>query len=281
MVLAMANLANHQGHHTCNMKFKSSSLAMLILAWPLLLHAEDHTVLTPDTSVTLTPPAGVSLGTWLTQNYPDLTGYTYTPGLMWLDASEVQKQTQDKQALLQELSQWADRHPESAAQVEALKQRLSPLPVTGRQTLVVQDPWLMQAHRNLEPLTHAGDTFVAKGRPDRVRVIDSQAQLCDVQFVPTRWAIDYLQACGVSRHLDQVWLIQPDGQITHLAIGTWNAQTQEAPAPGAWLWVSSAVDPSPDLSARVAHLIATQGDLAFASALDIQHRTEKPAPLAQ
>jgi len=244
-------------------------LSGLVLVWPLLLHSQTSPLTSNEAPVKLIPPVGVNLGKWLTQDHPDLAGRMYAPGLMWLEQSEAQKQAQDKTVLLQELDAWADQNPQTLRQREALKQLLETMPVTGRQKLRLQDPWLMQTYRHLAPMASSGDQIIATPRPDRVRVINADAKPCDVRFEPTRWALDYLKACGVHAGLDEVWLIQPNGQTTRLAISAWNAQTQEAPAPGAWLWVSSAVV-SPHLNHRIAEFLSTQG---------VAHGNTTPLPL--
>ena len=241
----------------------------LVLLWPLLLHAQTGALTPNEAPIKLTPPVGVNLGAWLTQEHPDLAGQMYVPGLMWLEKSEVQRQAQDKIALMQALDDWLDQAPQTARQREALKRLLENMPVTGRQKLLRQDPWLMQTHRQLAPVTRSDDQILVVPRPNRVRVINANAELCDVQFEPMRWAVDYLKVCGVHADLDEVWLIQPDGQTTRLAIDAWNAQTQEAPAPGAWLWVSSAAT-SPHLSRRIAQFLSTQG---------VAYGTTQPLPL--
>lgn len=244
-------------------------LSGLVLVWPLLLHAQTSPLTSNEAPVKLIPPVGVNLGEWLTQDHPDLAGRMYAPGLIWLEQSEAQKQAQDKTVLLQGLDAWADQNPQTSRQREALKQLLETMPVTGRRKLMLQDPWLMQTHRQLAPITSSDDQILVPPRPDRVRVINADALLCDVRFEPTRWAIDYLKTCGVHADLDEVWLIQPNGQTTRLAINAWNAQTQEAPAPGAWLWVSSAVV-SPHLNHRIAQFLSTQG---------VAHGNTTPLPL--
>lgn len=241
----------------------------LVLVWPLLLHAQTGALTTNDRSFKLAPPLGVNLGAWLTQDHSDLAGRMYAPGLMWLETSEAQKQAQDKASLLQALDAWADQSPHTFGQRKALKQLLESLPVTGRQHLLLQDPWLMQTHSQLAPITSLGDQVIATSRPDRVRVINADDQPCDVEFAPTRWAVDYLKTCGVRADWDEVWLIQPDGQTTRLAISAWNETTQQAPAPGAWLWVAPANAPS-NLNHGIAQFLATQG---------VAHGITKPLPL--
>lgn len=232
-------------------------MGALVSMSPWMANAENATALTPSTSIKLTPETGSRLGAWLTQKHPDLAASMYAPGTMWLEKAEAEKQAREKAALLSELSSASQTHPQLSSQLQALQRMLSNMPVTGRKHLLLQDPWLMQAHPGLEPMASAGDEWVVSGRSDRVRIIQAQSPSCDVKAEPARWAIDYLKACGVDANTDTVWLIQPDGQITRLNLGAWNAQAQEAPAPGAWLWVPMMA--SDDMNRRVAQIMASQG----------------------
>jgi len=230
----------------------------LIFVAPVLAVAQDAKQLTPSTSVKFSPPAGVRLGAWLTQNHAALAESMYWPGTIWLNVSEANKQTSEKNQLLVDLSSLAALSPDAAPRLDQLKQLLTAMPVTGRKPLLLQDPWLMQAHSHLEPVIGESDGLVITGRADRVRVINADSQSCDVAVQPARWALDYLRACGMDAEVDTAWLIQPDGQVTRLGVGAWNEHVQEAPAPGAWLWVPPAIA-SHGLSERVAKIMATQG----------------------
>ena len=232
-------------------------IGMLALLLPLLIRAEEMGALTTSSRVTIDVPAGVRIGSWLTQKRPDLAGLMYAPGLMWNTKSEVHKQEEEKTAILLELTLQAQAISLNAERVGDLKNMLANWPVTGRKPLSIQDPWLMQANAAFEPISGLGDQLTMTGRPDRVRVITAQAQTCEVQVLPGRWALDYLQACGADQNTDITWLIQPNGQVSSLNVADWNVQKQEAPAPGAWLWVNSGNTPKLDL--RIANFIATQG----------------------
>ena len=233
-------------------------IGFLVLAWPLLLRAEEEPAATSARTIRLALPAGVRLGAWLTQNRPDLSGVMYLPGLMWNSKSEALQQEKEKNAILLELTARAQQYPQRATWLGDLKTMLSAMPVTGRKALFLQDPWLMQTNSALEPIAGTEDELVVTGRPQHVRVITPETHMCDVKVLPQRWASDYLQACGVDKKVDNVWLIQPDGQVSNLNVSEWNAQKQEAPAPGAWLWVPP-TNYSPKLSRRIAKFIATQG----------------------
>lgn len=230
----------------------------LIFVAPVLANAQDAKQLTASTSVKLSPPAGLRLGAWLTQNHTALAESMYWPGTMWLNTLEASKQSSDKKQLVNELAKLVTVNTDAAPQLDKLTALLSAMPITGRKPLLLQDPWLMQAHSHLEPVISEGDSLVIAGRTDRVRVINADSQSCDVPVKSATWAIDYLRACGMDSEVDTAWLIQPDGQVTRLGVGTWNQHEQEAPAPGAWLWVPPVIA-SHDLSERIAKIMSTQG----------------------
>ena len=73
-------------------------IGFLVLAWPLLLRAEEEPAATSARTTRLALPAGVRLGAWLTQNRPDLSGVMYLPGLMWNSKSEALQQEKEKNA---------------------------------------------------------------------------------------------------------------------------------------------------------------------------------------
>jgi hypothetical protein len=276
MVLALASVACQALDIALMKYFLWPWIGALALVSPLHAIAEEATTLTPSSAIKLTPPSGARLGAWLTQNHSDLAAGMYAPGTMWLDIAEAENQAREKAALLIDISAATHNHPQLASQLGVLQEMLSNMPVTGRKRLFLQDPWLMQAHAGLEPMASPGDQWVITGRSDRVRVIQAQSPACDVKAEPARWAIDYLKACGVDMNTDTVWLIQPDGEVTRLHVGAWNAQAQEAPAPGAWLWVP--VMASDDMNRRVAKLVASQGTAQGKGTTVILSEQHSPTP---
>jgi len=240
------------------MKYFLPCIGALIFVCPALANTLDAEQLTPSTAIKLSPPTGLRLGAWLTQNHAALVASMYWPSTMWLNTSEANKQSTEKKQLLAELESVAEHNSGANHQLDKLKALLLGMPVTGRKPLFLQDPWLMQAHSHLEPIASQGDALIITGRADRVRVISADSKPCDVAVQPGKWTIDYLRACGIDNEVNTAWLIQPDGQVTKLGIGAWNEHVQEAPAPGAWLWISPA-SMSDDLSERIAKIIATQG----------------------
>lgn len=222
---------------------------------PWVVTAQEALTLDQTTPVQLTPPEGARLGSWLTTQHPHLSSNLYPLGMVWLDPKTHTEQNHKKNAILDQLSARRESAPD---EIQSLEKMLLQLPVKGRLPLSTQDIWLMQAHKNLEPVMGPGAQVVISGRPDKVRVVNSDAQWCDVYFQDSRWTIDYLKACAAETASDIVWLIQPNGQVKRLGVGPWNQHTQESPAPGAWLWVAPRTIPE-DLQHDVAQIIATQG----------------------
>ncbi|TDM05581.1 MAG: hypothetical protein C4K60_12560 [Ideonella sp. MAG2] len=230
-------------------------LTPTLLAWALAssLHAQERA-----SSVVLEPPAGQRLGAWLTQQHPQAAAQAFEPGIAWQSAQARLRQAQARDALLQDLANWAVVSAARQAQATPLRQLLRTLPVTGRLPLASSDLWRMQTANGLEPLTEAGDKVVLPSRPNRVRVLGASAQACDVQAQAQTPALDYLRACG--QQADAAWLIQPDGAVQALGLAAWNAQAQAAPGPGAWIWVPPNMPDWPEsFNARIAQVLAEQG----------------------
>jgi hypothetical protein len=206
-------------------------------------------------SIEVMPPTGVRLGNWLTAHHPDLSSKMYAPGLVWIDPDTQESQKIKKKNVLIRLSALRNQSPVS---IDNLTSLLDSLPITGRLALPLQDAWLMQAHKNLEPVMNKGSKVIFSARPDRVKVINAESKSCDVYFQHSRWAADYLQSCGHDFHSDEVWLIQADGQVSHVQTGIWNQKAQASPAPGAWIWQPHR-DLSADLQFEIAQIMASQG----------------------
>lgn len=257
MVFALADMVRHETGTFAMKTYFWSWMGAVACLGSTAAHAQDSNTWTPSTTIELAAPAGYRLGEWLTREHPALAANMFSPGMVWLSETEKSRQAEERKRLIQDWGTLTPVSPETASDWDALKNLLLAMPMKGRKSLPLQDPWLMQLHSGLDPVLDSGDAVVLTGRPNRVRVIDTAARSCDVAFQAARWAIEYLQACGADV-ADVVWLIQPDGQVTRLGIGPWNAQTQEAPAPGAWLWTPPA-GLSDNLSQRIARVMASQG----------------------
>lgn len=194
------------------------------------------------------------LSTWVLRN---AKADSYFAGLSWQVPGEVPAQAALKRELLQEL--------DSHAGPPALRQWLSSLPVTGRVPVVFVDPRWLMAHPTRDPVLLPGDSVALPPRPSTVTVIAPSGERCTVRHAAGREAMAYVEVCSPTAPapVDWVWLVQPDGRAQRFGVASWNRETQDEPAPGAWIWAPSREQRYPDgFSDRLARFLATQGPAA-------------------
>lgn len=169
--------------------------------------------------------------------------------LSWRSAGEVGPQTEQKRLLRERLM---PRFP-------ALAGVIADMPATGRVQLPRADARWLQANAAADPWLRPGDVVQVGPRATEVTVLMPSGHLCRVAHVTGSDVASYLRACELLA-LDRAWVAQPDGAVSSVGVRTWNAQTQAAPAPGAWIWAPSVGQPlEPDLSQELAEFLATQG----------------------
>ncbi|WP_160286023.1 capsule biosynthesis GfcC family protein [Pseudomonas knackmussii] len=192
----------------------------------------------------------------------------YWLGGAWLQQSLVQPQKRLKAGVLFDLLQLEqkallDDQPVLANLARRLHDKVAALPVSGRRAHLL-DPVGVEVDTEQNQRVSAGDVFIYPARPTTVRVIGAVPADCTLDFVPLQQAHDYLDQCPIRAEADNdyVYLIQPDGQISHLGIALWNRQDAVPPAPGATILVpfkaGNADSAFPQLNAELAEFIATQ-----------------------
>lgn len=136
---------------------------------------------------------------------------------------EVEKQ-QQKSKLLDVLLNW--------------QQWVAAMPVTGRHLVSLDPARLDIEQRHNRPLAQ-GDEIFYPSRPSTIQITGAVDQPCMMPFVALKPAESYLQGCKQHQEADPNWLfiIQPDGQISHYGIAAWNKMRSEYPAPGARLFI--------------------------------------------
>jgi hypothetical protein len=229
------------------------------------------------------------MGVWITAAaaaQAPTEGQRYWAGMSWLSLTAKPTQTIERDSLvaavrrlgqLDQLGHDASargevsrKGPAPSRPLDSLAERLSALPITGRLVIPIQDPWLMQAHPDAEPIVRAGDEIIVPTRPTRVRVARADGGNCDVRHQAGAATSTYLRRCGEPmEQADRAWLIQPDGRTFSVSVAPWNAKVQPPPAPGAWIWlppIALALDP--DLESRVAQFLATQGPVPEGNGLE-------------
>lgn len=149
---------------------------------------------------------------------------------------------------------------------QAYLELLDRLPVTGRLVLKSTDADYLQQHPNLDPILQAEDAVQLAQPSTHVQVLFGSGQ-CVVEHQPGATAIDYVKACGMeqaffdsTKRVDQIWLIQPTGEVKQARIAQWNACSMVSPRPGARILAPlSTSGLSDELLAQLAGLLATQG----------------------
>ncbi len=189
---------------------------------------------------------GERLSDWLLRNSNAGSDFS---ALHWRVNAERGPQEQLRSAVLQNLAPWP-----------AMTQWVAGLPVTGRLALAHADARWLQASPQDDPVLGNGQSLVLLARPTQVAVLDERGKMCLLPHRAGFFARDYLRACaGEAQTLahgdaaDWVWMAQPDGRVASYGVAPWNAQAQDEPAPGAWLW-------APSRSSGVTH--ASSGNLA-------------------
>ncbi|MCZ2497709.1 YjbH domain-containing protein [Xylophilus sp. Kf1] len=208
-----------------------------------------------------TPPAlpfvpGERLSAWLTRQ--PTSNDSYPTGLRWDVPEERASQEALKRRLSQQLgSLRSDKTPSG----ESLMQWLQKLPITGRAVISNPDNRYLEVNPQQDPVLQAGQRVELPRRPQTATVVLDDGALCQVPYRAGVLALDYLRACVPDAdQRDVVWLAQPDGRSFRYGTGIWNAQSQEPPGAGAWVWAPSRSSGIPEsFSDDLIKLLATQG----------------------
>lgn len=162
----------------------------------------------------------------------------YPLGLSWRVPEEKASQELLKRDLLQSLSGVERKVTADPDAVRRLREWLQMLPVTGRVPVPVADARWLQANPARDPLLESHHTVVMPKRPGSVTVVTGKGERCAVAHSYGSKAAAYLKACSpeTAGRADWAWIAQPDGRVQRFGIALWNRETQDEPAPGAWIW---------------------------------------------
>ncbi|MFM9969237.1 MAG: YjbH domain-containing protein [Burkholderiales bacterium] len=205
---------------------------------------------------TTAPRAGERLSDWLLRQPDDQAAYV--PGLHWQVPAERNTQAGMKRDLLVWLAV-TETAPATAR--ENLTQMLKALPATGRVPLPRTDARWLQARPKDDPILQRDHVLLLPRRPNTVSVLTNEGKYCTLMHRPGSEARDYVKTCepeSVDR-VDRAWVVQPDGTVRNFGIARWNAQAQDAAAPGALIWAPSREKGwSPQFSTMLTQFLATQ-----------------------
>ena len=150
-----------------------------------------------------------------------------------------------------------------AALAARLFENVSRLPVTGRRVAVL-DPVALEVGFARNYLVNDGDHLVYPWRPSTVTVLGAVQQPCVLPYRAPLQAREYLESCLplTDAEADDLWLINPDGQVKRVGIAGWNREDGVYAVAGSRILVPVRNDdpdlPTPDLNKQLAMFIATQ-----------------------
>ena len=192
----------------------------------------------------------------------------YILGAAWLRPALLESQVRLKAGVLFDLGSLqlqAQRRGKQdlATLVENLAHWIEPMPVTGRQTALL-DPRAVEVNAPENHPLADGDRLYYPLRPDSIRVAGAVRQACTLPLIPLQDARRYLASCATTSEADQdnIYVIEPDGRVFVQAIALWNRTTALVLAPGALIYVPlrasaiKSIDPS--LNQDLADFLATQ-----------------------
>ncbi len=199
------------------------------------------------------------LSDWLLEQPPRSDAYHM--GLSWRIPEEEAAQHQLLDGLLQDLSK-ASRLPGlDPVSAQRLAAWLKDLPPTGRVSVAFADARWLQANPERDPVIFPHHRVVLPSRPLTVTVVTEAGDRCAVAHSPGAAALAYLRKCDrEGPGIDWVWIIQPDGRVQRFGAAAWNKESQDEPAPGAWIWGPARGSGwAEQFSERLVKFLSTQG----------------------
>ena len=182
----------------------------------------------------------------------------YLQGVIWQVPAARYAQAQLKKDILNKLS---DSDEEPLAGKEELYAFVKPLPVTGRVLLRSADPRWLQAHPQDNPILQGDHHVFIPSRPSAIMVLNGRGKKCILPQYAGVEARHYLRACERIRfdRVDDIWVIQANGQVKQFGVASWNLQAQDELSPGAIIWAPERDQGfSKEFSALIAQFLATQ-----------------------
>ncbi len=166
---------------------------------------------------------------------------SWWPGAVVSERQATVAEQARHQALLARLSALAaDESGNSAAAINALRQQLQAMKVTGRQ-IVELDPDYLRTHRLANrPLQGQYTLWVGK-QPTTITVVGLISSPGKKVFTPERDVVSYLDEMSLLSGAERsyAWVIYPNGKTQKVPVGYWNRRHVE-PMPGSVIFVGFA-----------------------------------------
>lgn len=149
--------------------------------------------------------------------------------------AEAQRQQQALLARLAALS--AEESGNDAAAINALRQQIQALKVTGRQTINL-DPDVVRVSERGNPPLQGNYTLWVGPQPTDITLLGLLSHPGKQPFIPGRDVASYLDGqrrlSGADR--SYAWIVYPDGRTQKVAVAYWNKRHIE-PMPGSIIFV--------------------------------------------
>ncbi|MBS9780506.1 MAG: YjbH domain-containing protein, partial [Moraxellaceae bacterium] len=225
-------------YHLLNTRLKKATcLSLLLLATQVSAHTE----------INITQEQYLSN---VLNNIDTNNNYDYN-AMTWLSVAEKQTQKNNKELLLQELTEYKN------SETQWLINWLQSLPITGRVAIPVSDYKLMEANLDLNPYLMRGDVVKLLNKTNKINIIASNGKVCQLPFVAGKTAKSYTKACQLN--VDSAYLINANGKVSKQEFGDWQNQDKKKITAGSTLWVPTGRHkPSDELNEKIADIIATQ-----------------------
>lgn len=192
--------------------------------------------------------AGVAKPLTLTnaERLVDLVGQPRLAGSWWLGAviaspQVTEQATREHQALLAQLSALAaDEGDSAAAAINALRNQLQAIPVTGR-LMVPLDPDTVRVHSQNNPPLQGKYTLWLGREPSTITLVGLVDKPGNLAFTPGKDIASYLDDIHLLSGADRsyAWVVYPDGRMQKAPVAYWNKRHIE-PMPGSILFVGFA-----------------------------------------
>ncbi|WP_342322662.1 capsule biosynthesis GfcC D2 domain-containing protein [Kosakonia sp. BYX6] len=166
---------------------------------------------------------------------------SWWPGAVVSERQATIAQQARHQALLARLSALAaDESGNSAAAINALRQQLQAVKVTGRQ-IVELDPDYLRTHRLANRPLQGEYTLWVGPQPTSITIVGLVSSPGKKPFTPERDVVSYLddQSLLSGAERSYAWVIYPNGKTQKVPVGYWNRRHVE-PMPGSVIFVGFA-----------------------------------------
>lgn len=163
---------------------------------------------------------------------------SWWPGAVIAEESATVTAQSQQQALLGRLATLSgEERAEDAAAINALRQQLQALKVTGRQSVNL-DPDIVRVSERGNPPLQGNYTLWVGEQPTEVMLFGLISRPGKQPFMPGRDVVSYLKGqerlSGADR--SYAWVVYPDGRTQKVPVAYWNKRHVE-PMPGSIIFV--------------------------------------------